>query len=250
MSKSYVAHAIARALYLSEGFISITIPAGVETPKDMMRQIVDRLNTLVPDSIPYALEIVDDSSELSNEELEGLRDETSSLKTTSQAIKYRTAPKRAIVSVDQSALLSISGVFVPAVEWSFPATVSDAYLNLEKLAIAAIDEIAIELGHSPREVDDRCRIRLHSIFQILRKAYESYGSTANAWNGLLLRHFETGLRELADRLHRIDGRSPLFESLQTNMFPSFSLPNPMNGDSFRSGNKVEKAIGKYWASSE
>ena len=250
MSKYFVAHAIAKALYQSEGFISITIPAGVESPQEMTRQIVDRLNELVPSSVPYALEIIDDSADIDEESLEKLQDEKSSLKTTSQAIKYRTAPKRAIVASDQSALLSISGVFVPAVEWSFPATVSDSYLNMQNFAYAAIDVCIEELGLSPERVDDRCRERMHAVFNILKSAYESHGSTASTWNGLLLRHFEVGLKELVDRLQRINKESPLEEAVLANTFPAFSLPNPKRGNSYSNGNNVDKAVDKYWGSLE
>ena len=69
MSKYFVAHAIAKALYQSEGFISITIPAGVESPQEMTRQIVDRLNELVPSAVPYALEIIDDNTDIDDESL-------------------------------------------------------------------------------------------------------------------------------------------------------------------------------------
>ena len=250
MSKYFVAHAIAKALYQSEGFISITIPAGVESPQEMTRQIVDRLNELVPSAVPYALEIIDDNTDIDDESLEKLQDEQSSLKTTSQAIKYRTAPKRAIVASDQSALLSISGVFVPAVEWSFPATVSNSYLNMQNLAYAAIDVCVEELGLSPEGVDDRCRERMHAVFNILKGAYESHGSTASTWNGLLLRHFEVGLKELVDRLQRINRESSLEEAVFANTFPAFSLPNPKRGNSYGNGNSVDRAVDKYWGSSE
>jgi hypothetical protein len=237
MRKNYLALAMADALFDAEGFISITIPAGIENPREVARQIVDRLNERVPGPVPYALEIFDDALGADEETLERLNDESASLKTLSQAIKYRTAPKRAIVTSDQSALLSITNVFVPAVEWSFPASISDAYLNLKKLAYAAVDLCLAEVGHEPSAVGDRCRDRMQSVFNILKTAYEGYGSTASTWNGLLLKHLDTGLRELIDCLQRATPTREIDDAFFSSIFPS-------------AGSNLERAVTKYWSTSD
>ena len=142
----------------------------------------------------------------------------------------------------------VKACYQTMVDESYP-TENDPNPSFDLVAGAALRLVCPEYSEVKLEIDSLLLVpnveKLHSVLKLLQKAYISVGNTEASWNVLWMLHVDKGLSNLQTAINAYKGND-LNAHIAKIMFPSFALPNPADGNAYRSGHVLESAVEEFW----
>lgn len=184
-----------------------------------------------------------------------IRDENGEWRGADENLVLRRDGKYAAVFLGPVSNDGVRNCYLPFLVEGFPTEnePSPSFLQLAGAALRLVAGLGLD---GPIDLGELERISgasmLAEVFLALRDAYCSFGNSDVPWNVLWMLHIDEGLARLGRAIETgaVTAQDVQDGSFGNLIYPSFSLPNPESGESYRVGHDLKRAVLSHWGSED